>query len=735
MSHKPGIIGYSDSLSASAGDTLEFKVSSRGSGDCRAKLVRILYADPNPHGPGLQEQDLAHVFTTTFACRSQPVSLGSYGIVKGPASAAAVACFTLCATIWVTRPPASLQGILGSYDFAGRSGVSIALDAENGLLAYVAGLDGPIRLAGPLQARTWYRVWLSCDAAQGRIILGLLPLHSDADDRGHTTTLQSVALEPLCIDDTFLIAALHDSGQPVCHFNGKIERPRIFTAALSNTDIEELDSRVDNFELLADWDFSSHMQSFQFSDRGPYQLHGTLVNAPSRAMTGSNWNGTEMCWRHAPQQYGAAHFHDDDIHDCAWETDFQFAVPHDLPAGVYGMRLQCAAGDDVIPFYVTPSKRRRRTDVCVLIPTFTYVAYGNHAKGATDDLYMDRARAWGARTFTPDNVPDYGLSTYNVHSDGSGVAYASRLRPMINFRPNYITYADDAVGSGVHHFAADCYLLSWLEQRGFSFDITTDDELHAEGVSLLQGYRVVLTTSHPEYHTAATLDAISRYTHRGGRFMYLGGNGFYWRVGINDDIPGLIEIRRNETGIRAWITEPGEFYHSLDGCYGGLWLRNARAPQSIAGVGFTAYGKFRASYYRRTARSYEPDVSWVFEGIDEAIIGDFGFAAGGAAGYELDRVDHALGTPANVIVLAKSENHDATMEPVYEDRLWLEYTTTGDAPADLVRADMVIYDLPGGGKVFSVGSITYTGSLPWNGYRNNISRLTENVLRRYLANG
>ena len=123
--------------------------------------------------------------------------------LKAQRAPPAVACFTLCATIWVTRPPASLQGILGSYDFAGRSGVSIALDAENGLLAYVAGLDGPIRLAGPLQARTWYRVWLSCDAAQGRIILGLLPLHSDADDRGHTTTLQSVALEPLCIDDTF----------------------------------------------------------------------------------------------------------------------------------------------------------------------------------------------------------------------------------------------------------------------------------------------------------------------------------------------------------------------------------------------------------------------------------------------------------------------------------------------------------------------------------------------------
>ena len=34
--------------------------------------------------------------------------------------------------------------------------------------------------------------------------------------------------------------------------------------------------------------------------------------------------------------------------------------------------------------------------------------------------------------------------------------------------------------------------------------------------------------------------------------------------------------------------------------------------------------------------------------------------------------------------------------------------------------------------MFSVGSITYCGSLSHNGYDNNISRITRNVLDRFL---
>ena len=63
-------------------------------------------------------------------------------------------------------------------------------------------------------------------------------------------------------------------------------------------------------------------------------------------MTGWNWNGEEMCWRHAPDQYGAIHFHDDDVYDAGWEVDVSLTVPKNLKSGLYAARLRCGEGDD-----------------------------------------------------------------------------------------------------------------------------------------------------------------------------------------------------------------------------------------------------------------------------------------------------------------------------------------------------------------------------------------------------
>ena len=48
-----------------------------------------------------------------------------------------------------------------------------------------------------------------------------------------------------------------------------------------------------------------------------------------------------------------------------------------------------------------------------------------------------------------------------------------------------------------------------------------------------------------------------------------------------------------------------------------------------------------------------------------------------------------------------------------------------------IHADLVFFETPAGGAVFSTGSIAYAGSLAWNGFDNNICRLTSNVLRRF----
>ncbi|TIR81745.1 MAG: hypothetical protein E5X04_03690, partial [Mesorhizobium sp.] len=48
-----------------------------------------------------------------------------------------------------------------------------------------------------------------------------------------------------------------------------------------------------------------------------------------------------------------------------------------------------------------------------------------------------------------------------------------------------------------------------------------------------------------------------------------------------------------------------------------------------------------------------------------------------------------------------------------------------------VRSDIVFFETAGGGAVFSVGSISWCMSLPINGYDNDVSRVTRNVLERF----
>ena len=85
-------------------------------------------------------------------------------------------------------------------------------------------------------------------------------------------------------------------------------------------------------------------------------------------------------------------------------------------------------------------------------------------------------------------------------------------------------------------------------------------------------------------------------------------------------------------------------------------------------------------------------------------------------------------------MVASSENHppEAPWVLVPEEMLTHLVTWPGEPAKDLIRADMTFFETPGGGAVFSTGSITYCGSLLSNGCDNDVSRLTENVFRRFL---
>jgi N,N-dimethylformamidase len=726
------LTGYTDRLSAAAGERIAFKISSAAAGPYRASLARVVHADPNPAGPGVKMVDLASRFAIERPSRMQPLALGSYARVDAAAALPTAGPLTVIALIWPTLAAAGEQCVVSRWDEGAGAGWALSVGPA-GVTARV-GVPGavPLTLSSGRSAtlRAWQRIWMVIDPASGLLRVGQIALAGG--EPLETRTPLPPAARAGAPAPILLGARL--AGEAREHWNGKLEDPLLLAAAATAPESVALDPLLPPTGLLAGWDFSRGIDGLDVVDVGPHRLGGRLVNLPTRAVTGARWTGNEMSWRHAPREYAAIHFHDDDLHDAGWATDFDFTVPADLPSGAYVMRLAAEGHADELPFYVRPPRGRPGADVLFIASTYTYQAYANHARSSTDAAYRARVAAWDAYPHNPDDHPDYGRSTYNRHRDGSGICYSSRLRPVLTWRPRYLTFLD-ARGSGMRHYPADTHLLDWLEAQGIAYDVVTDEDVEAEGAALLAPYATVLTGSHPEYHTARTLDAHAGYLAGGGHLVYLGGNGFYWRIATSPAVPGVIEVRRAEGGIRAWEAQPGEYYHALDGQYGGLWRRNGRPPQRLVTVGFSGQGLFEGSHYRRQAGADDPRAAFIMAGVKDAVIGDFGLSGGGAAGFELDRADAALGTPPGAVVVASSESHGPSYVVVPEELLSHLATVSGEKPARLLRADMTYAELPGGGAVFAVGSITFCGSLSHNRYDNNVSRILRNVLDRFRARG
>jgi len=170
------------------------------------------------------------------------------------------------------------------------------------------------------------------------------------------------------------------------------------------------------------------------------------------------------------------------------------------------------------------------------------------------------------------------------------------------------------------------------------------------------------------------------------------------------------------------------YHQAWGGELGGLWRRIGRPPNRLVGIGFSAQGFSSARGYARQAGASDPRAAFVFQGVESEEFGDHG-RLGGAAGEELDRFDPRLGSPPHALVLASADRFGPDMIKTKEEFL----AAVPPDPADpKVRADLVFFETPEGGAVFSTGSIAWAGSLAHQEYRNDVSRITENVIRRFL---
>lgn len=721
------VTGYAEHWSVRPGGTLRFMISTARGQPFRARVARILCGDPNPNGPGYREIPVPCALDGEHAGADQPIRQGAWAEIPrldlGPAGKA----LAFTATIWPTLRQPHRQVVLHWQGHAAE--VWLGLQEGCAIATVIAGgLCADLACTMPIELRQWHELSLVLDPAAGSVRLvatphaprlgGLPPAPAEAPLPGSMPQGEGQAA----------IAARRVEGIAVEHFNGKIEHPAIMAGTTDPGVIAQRGGR-----LIAAWDFSVGITTDTVTDCGPGGFHGRLHNLPARAATGSRWTGAVHRWTEAPAEWGAIHFHATALGDAGWSPTLALDVPADWPSGIYALHLEAEGGRDNVVFAVRAAMPGAQARVALLLPTFTYQVYGNFLRPGRADQVPPRARDWGALPQTPDAHPEYGLSTYNLHADGSGVAYASMRRPMIDKRVNQFHLIDPSPGgSGTYWIASDSYLTDMMDRAGIACEVITDHDLHADGAALLSHYAVVLTGQHPEYHSTETLDAIAAYLQAGGRLMYMGGNGFYWKVVPHPSGPWALEVRRAEGGIRTWPAQPGEGHHAFDGSYGGLWRRLGRPPQALVGVGFSTQGRYSGFPYGFTAAILDPRVAFMRDGLTDAVpgasFGDRGLMGGGAAGHELDRADLLLGTPPHALVVARAVLDDPSYQPVNEERLDHEWPGPRQA---LIRSDMTFFETPCGGGVFSVGSMAFVGALPIDAYGNTAARLVCNVIRRF----
>jgi N,N-dimethylformamidase len=737
------ILGYTNKLTVRPGDTIDFKVSTALTGKYAAQLVKLINGDCQSNKANFKEETIASGVDGLYEGKKQPIYSGSCIVVKTYSALDKLDSFTLSLRFQATMPGGKPQCLIAQRD--GHSGPGWALMInDKGQLTFLSSTNENqthITLNRPVRANQWSHASIRFDGKNNILQLNCrqiadnkieaLGLEPDQSTRIAFSDSLPSSTCPLVMAADFQGWTRHDKIIPGNCFNGRLEAPFIYKGILDDDQLTKAEEgkRPTSLSdrLVADWDFSDHEGGTQIFDQSENKLHGATHNLPLRALKGAYWDGSEFNWTKKPEQYGAIHFHDDDLYDCGWDTDFSLKIPDSLRSGVYAMRLNQDKYEEYLPFFVAAPRNQPQAKLAFIIPTFTYLAYANNR-------IPDKVRQlFGVNKNTPvefigtpgeghfDSIISdndaVGKSTYDLHNDGSPVHHSSWLRPILNMRPKTILWT----------FCADLLFIDWMDAKDIAYDIITDDLLQEEGTELLNNYHVVMSGNHPEYPTLRQLDAIEEYITTGGRFMYMGGNGYYWRTAVHKSLPGAIEIRRGRIGTRAWQSGLGEVHMAFTGEPGGIWRESGRAPQKIFGVGFAAQGNGSAPYHiKKEAKNGR--AAFILKGVDNETIGDYG-VLGAAAGEEIDQANPAHGTPSHAIVLASSKNHGEGMLLVAEEvnaTIPLEYTKA------MVYADMVFFETPGGGAMFAVGSMSWCGSLGHRNYQNDISTITENVITRFI---
>jgi hypothetical protein len=347
---------------------------------------------------------------------------------------------------------------------------------------------------------------------------------------------------------------------------------------------------------------------------------------------------------------------------------------------------------------------RPRAPIAVLASTNTWLAYNNFG-GRSNYINADR-------------LPD--LPTVNARQDLIRYTHSGSFNvwgfPDSQYLPLSFERPEPGNSVGEHEEVTDPIrgrlpcgmapaewrLLGWLEREGFDYDYYSETQLHFGEIDL-DAYRVLVLSVHPEYWSREMYQSVKRWVfERGGRLLYLGGNGLNCEVEfLGRDRLRFKTFLNPSDGGALGMPDPNNPSVYLE----SRMHRTLESEANLLGVVCTESGIMTAAPYQVL-----DDRHWAFTGTGLRNGDLFGQASlherihGGASGHETDK--RSPHSPPGTQLLAKGTNPD-------------------DGGAELV-----CFETPSGGAVFSAGSISYIHSLLVD---PPLSRITSNVLTRYLT--
>ena len=256
---------------------------------------------------------------------------------------------------WLVTPDHP-QALVSCLNNAANTGFEVLLSTDGEVQVAIGTGSSTVMVSTGFQPviQRWCQVKLQVEGIS--VTLECIPLPHGVEPAEPSTSLSQDIAEPPRLDASvsFLLAASEHrtlSGTqnitaPSNFFNGRLDSVKL--SVLGPTE-----------QTIFHYDFSLEIPSDTIVDVSGNRRNGVLVNAPSRAVLGHDWDGSQNDWTKARSGYGAIHFHEDDLDDACWETDFDFVIPEDARSGVYSVELTSQARDvsELVLFFVRPSPR------------------------------------------------------------------------------------------------------------------------------------------------------------------------------------------------------------------------------------------------------------------------------------------------------------------------------------------------------------------------------------------